>query len=93
MCFAASHLGLFCLLTRLSSRNELKIIKITPDSPKNENGLQMITRESPFVSSGLTSGKLELYVFLLTISMSLLQGNNPAFLNPSLMFLLVRALG
>ena len=39
---AASHLGLFCLLTCFSSKNEIKI-KFTPYAPKNENGLiQMI---------------------------------------------------
>ena len=39
---AASHLGLFYLLTGNSSKNEI-IMKKTPDAPKNENGLiQMI---------------------------------------------------
>ena len=42
---AASHLGLFCLLTQISSKNEIEMKKKThtPDSPKNESGLiQMI---------------------------------------------------
>ena len=35
---AAFHLGLFCLLTGISSKNEIKM-KITPNAPKNESGL------------------------------------------------------
>ena len=40
---AASHLGLFCLVTLISSKNEIKM-KNTPDVRKNENGLIQITR-------------------------------------------------
>ena len=36
---AASHLGLYCLLKGISSKNE----KIMPDSPNIENGLIQIT--------------------------------------------------
>ena len=36
-CSAASHLGLFCLHRQISSKNEIKKIKITPNTPKNEN--------------------------------------------------------
>ena len=40
---AASHLGLFCLLTRFSLKTEIKMKKITPEAPKYESGLiQMI---------------------------------------------------
>ena len=40
---AASHLGLFSLLTRFSLKNEIKMKRNTPDAPKNESGLnQMI---------------------------------------------------
>ena len=41
---AASHLGLFCLLTGISSENKIKMKKKnTPDVPKSESGLiQMI---------------------------------------------------
>ena len=35
---AASHLGLYCLLKVISSKNEVKI-KITPNTPKNKSGL------------------------------------------------------
>ena len=39
---AASHLGLICLLTGFSPKNEIKM-KFTPDTHKNKNGLiQMI---------------------------------------------------
>ena len=38
---AASHLGLFCLLRGIQSKNEMEI---APDAPKNGSGLaQMIT--------------------------------------------------
>ena len=36
---AASHLGLFRLHREISSKNEIKRIKITPNTPKNESGL------------------------------------------------------
>ena len=41
---AASDLGLFCLLKGISSKNEIKM-KITPDVPKNENGLTQMIRK------------------------------------------------
>ena len=37
---AASHLGLFCLLLGISSKND----KITPDSLSNESGLAQLIR-------------------------------------------------
>ena len=35
---AVSHLGLFCLLNKNSSKNGIKL-KISPNTPKNESGL------------------------------------------------------
>ena len=41
---AASHLGLFHVLIRISSKIEIDIKKDTPDDPKNETGLaEMLT--------------------------------------------------
>ena len=37
---AASHLGLFCLLGGISSKREIK--KNTPNTPKNESGLNQL---------------------------------------------------
>ena len=43
---AASHLGLLCLHREISSKNEFKEIKTTPNTPTNESGLnQLITME------------------------------------------------
>ena len=51
-CNLASRLGLFCLLTRLSSKNELKMKKKLL-SPQKSGLIQMIRMISPFVTSGL----------------------------------------
>ena len=41
---AASHLGLFCLLGGISSKNEIKKNKITPDTPQNESRLAQLIK-------------------------------------------------